>query len=122
MNMGQYTTAEKATAVFRCMVIAKIRHIRKGGNTLELTEDTLTQMAEVDIRTVDINELTDLREIEIDSSQPVEKKLAAFARQPKHVYVNRIGDYAVKVRFQESGATIDDKMAEYLRRMSEIYL
>ncbi|MCM1118337.1 MAG: hypothetical protein NC543_03160 [bacterium] len=89
---------------------------------MELTEDTLTQMAEVDIRTVDINELTDLREIEIDSSQPVEKKLAAFARQTKNVYVNRIGDYVVKVRFQESGATIDDKMAEYLRRMSEIYL
>ena len=89
---------------------------------MELTEDTLTQMAEVDIRTVDINELTDLREIEIDNSQPVEKKLAAFARQTKNVYVNRIGDYVVKVRFQESGATIDDKMAEYLRRMSEIYL
>ena len=89
---------------------------------MELTEDTLTQMAEVDIRTVDINELTDLREIEIDSSQPVEKKLAAFARQTKNVYVNRIGDYVVKVRFQEGGATIDDKMAEYLRRMSEIYL
>lgn len=89
---------------------------------MELTKDTLTQMAEVDIRTVDINELTDLREIEIDSSQPVEKKLAAFAGQTKNVYVNRIGDYVVKVRFQESGATIDDKMAEYLRRMSEIYL
>lgn len=89
---------------------------------MELTEETLTKMAEVDIRTVDISELTDLRNIEIDTSQPVKKKLAAFARQTKNVYVNRIGDYVVKVRFQDSGATIDDKMAEYLRRMSEIYL
>ena len=59
---------------------------------------------------------------QIDTSQPVEKKLAAFAEQTKNIYVNRIGDYVVKVRFQESGATIDDKMAEYLRRMSEIYI
>lgn len=89
---------------------------------MELTQETLAKMAEVDIRTVDITKLTDLRDIEIDTSQPVEKKLAAFARQTKNVYVNRIGEYVVKVRFQESGATIDDKMAEYLRRMAEIYV
>jgi hypothetical protein len=89
---------------------------------LELTKETLAKMAEVDIRTVDISELTDLQDIEIDTSQSVEKKLAAFAQQTKNVYVNRIGEYVVKVRFQESGATIDDKMTEYLRRMSEIYI
>ncbi len=89
---------------------------------MKLTEEMLTEMANVDIRTVDIEDLTDLRDIEIDTSQPVEKKLAAFAAQTKNVYVNRIGDYIVKVRFQESGATIDDKMTEYLRRLSEIYL
>ena len=87
---------------------------------MKLTKEMLAEMAQTDIRTVDISELTDLRDIKIDTSQPVEKKLAA--EQTKNVYVNRIGDYVVKVRFQESGATIDDKMAEYLRRMSEIYL
>ncbi|MCI8529516.1 MAG: hypothetical protein HFH82_10250 [Lachnospiraceae bacterium] len=89
---------------------------------MKLTKEALAEMAAVDIRTVDISELTDLREIKIDTSQPVEKKLEAFARQTKNVYVNRIGDYVVKVRFQESGATIDDKMTEYLRRLSEVYI
>ncbi len=87
-----------------------------------LTKEMLDQMAAVDVRTVDISTLTDLRDIEIDTSLPVEKKLDAFARQAANVYVNRIGDYVVKVRFQESGASIDDKMSEYLRRMSEIYI
>ena len=87
---------------------------------MNLTKEMLSEMARTDIRTVDISELTDLRDIHIDTSQPVEKKLAAFAGQTKNVYVNRIGDYVVKVTFQESGATIDDKMAEYLRRLSEI--
>ena len=89
---------------------------------MNLTKEMLSEMARTDIRTVDISELTDLRDIHIDTSQPVEKKLAALAGQTKNVYVNRIGDYVVKVTFQESGATIDDKMAEYLRRLSEIYI
>ena len=89
---------------------------------MNLTKEMLSEMARTDIRTVDISELTDLRDIHIDTSQPVEKKLVAFAGQTKNVYVNRIGDYVVKVTFQESGATIDDKMAEYLRRLSEIYI
>ena len=89
---------------------------------MSLTKDMLAEMAAVDIRTVDISELSDLRDIEIDTSLPVEKKLALFARQTKNVYINRVGDYVVKVRFQQEGATIDDKMEEYLRRLSEIYI
>ncbi len=87
-----------------------------------LTREEMEKMADVDIRTVDISELTDLREIEIDTSWPVERKLQEFARQTNNLYVNRIGDYIVKVRFQESGATIDDKMEEYLRRLSQLYI
>lgn len=79
-------------------------------------------MADVDVRTVDISTLTDLRDIEIDTSMPVPKKLEAFANQTANVYVNRIGDYVVKVKFQENGASIDDRMAEYLQRLSEIHI
>ncbi len=83
------------------------------------TPEELKQMAEVDVRTVDIDTLTDLRDIEIDTKAPVEKKLASFARQTKNPYVSRIGDYVVKVRYQKEGATIDDKMEEYIRRLAE---
>ncbi|WP_416389669.1 hypothetical protein [Roseburia intestinalis] len=33
-----------------------------------------------------------------------------------------MGDYVVKVRFQKDGASIDDKMVEYLQRLSEIHI
>ena len=89
---------------------------------LKVGRESLVQMAQVDIRTVDISELTDLRDVKLDTSLPVNKKLAAFAGQVRNVYVNRIGDYVVKVRFQEDGATIDDKMSEYLRRLSGSYI
>lgn len=87
---------------------------------MELTKERLAEMAAVDVRTVDISTLTDLRDIEIDASLPVAQKLEAFASQTNNVYVNRIGDYVVKVGFQENGASIDDRMAEYLQRLSEI--
>lgn len=87
-----------------------------------LTPEELRKMAEVDVRTVDIDTLTDLRDIEIDTKAPVEKKLASFARQTKNPYVNRIGDYVVKVCYQEEGSTIDEKMEEYIRRLAEIYV
>ena len=45
---------------------------------MELTKERLEEMAAVDIRTVDISTLTDLRDIEIDTSLPVEKKLDAL--------------------------------------------
>lgn len=87
-----------------------------------LTKEKLAEMAAVDIQAVDISMLTDLREIEIDTSLPVEKKLDAFAEQTNNIYVNRIGEYIVKVRFQENGAGIDDKMAEYLQRLSKVHV
>ncbi len=89
---------------------------------MELTKERLEEMAAVDVRTVDISTLTDLRDIEIDTSLPVEKKLAEFTRQTNNIYVNRIGDYVVKVRFEKDGASIDDKMAEYLQRLSEVHI
>ena len=88
---------------------------------MELTREKLQEMAAVDIRNVDINSLTDLRDIVVDTKKPVPQKLATFAEQTNNVYMHRIGDYIVKVRFRQEGPTIDDKMEEYLRRLAEIY-
>lgn len=89
---------------------------------LNITEEELAAMAAVDVRTVDISTLTDIRDIKIDTKLPVEEKLASFAGQSKNIYVHRIGDYVVKVRFQKEGPGIDDKMEEYLRHLAEIHI
>ena len=86
------------------------------------TPEELRELASVDVRTVDIDTLTDLRDIQIDTKAPVEKKLASFARQAGNPYVGRIGDYVVKVCYQKEGATIDEKMEEYIRRLAEVYI
>lgn len=89
---------------------------------MELTREKLQEMAAVDIRDVDISSLTDLRDIVVDTKKPVARKLAFFAAQTNNVYIHRIGDYIVKVRFQKEGPTIDDKMEEYLRRLAQIHI
>lgn len=88
----------------------------------EITDEELDEMASVDVRTVDINTLTDIRDINVDTKLPIEKKLADFARQTNNIYVHRIGDYVVKVKFQKDGPNIDDKMEEYLRYLAEIHI
>lgn len=87
-----------------------------------ITDEELDAMEATDIRTVDINTLTDIRDIRIDTRLPVEKKLLLFAEQTNNLFMHRIGDYVVKVRFQKEGATIDDKMGEYLRHLAEIHI
>ena len=66
---------------------------------LGITGEELDAMEAVDIRTVDINTLTDIREIQIDTKLPVEKKLTLFAEQTNNLFVHRIGDYVVKPPF-----------------------
>lgn len=92
------------------------------GELTGFTPEELRKMAAVDVRTVDIDTLTDLRNITIDTKAPVEKKLVSFAKQTRNPYVNRIGDYVVKVCYQKEGSTIDEKMEEYIRRLAEIYV
>ena len=89
---------------------------------LDITVEELDAMAAVDVRTVDINTLTDIRDINIDTKLPVEEKLEAFAKQTNNIYVHRMGDYVVKVKFQKEGPNIDDKMEEYLRHLAEIHI
>lgn len=88
----------------------------------ELTLEDLQRMEEVDIRTVNIEELLDLRDIQIDTKLLVEEKLRLFAEQTNNLYIHRIGDYVVKVRVQEEGPNIDDKVEKYLRHFAEIHI
>lgn len=89
---------------------------------MEISAEQLQKMQEVDIQTVDIDTLTDLQEIEIDEKAPVEEKMAALMRQTSNLYVYRVGDYAVKICYQEDGPTIDEKMEEYIKELAQLHI
>ena len=85
-----------------------------------LSKEELEKMAAVDVTTVDINTLTDIRDIKIDASKPVKEKLEDFAAQTANVYVHRYKDYVIKVSFKEDGPSIDERMQDYINKLTEI--
>ncbi|MFP3155433.1 hypothetical protein LQZ18_13595 [Lachnospiraceae bacterium ZAX-1] len=87
---------------------------------MELTEKILEQMQSVPIMEVDIGTLTDLNDIHIDTARPVHQKLVQFADQTDNLFLNRVGDYVVKVSYADTDQTINDKMKGYLKRLAEV--
>ena len=46
-----------------------------------ITDEVLDEMESVDVRTVDINTLTDIRDVKIDKSLPGDQRISDFVRQ-----------------------------------------
>lgn len=85
-----------------------------------ITSEMLKVMRETNIMDVNIGDLTDLRDITIDSTKPVKEKLQQFSEQVNNVYLNRIDDYIVKVTYADTNLNINDRMRSYMSRMAEI--
>lgn len=75
----------------------------------------LDSMRMVDIRSVDKEELVDLKDVVIDEKQPVPDRIAQFVAQIRNPYCFRIGDIAVKVVYQEKGPTFQQNFVDLLR-------
>jgi len=63
---------------------------------------------------ININDLADIRDVEIDSSLPVEEKKRSYLRQIKNPHLYRCGNIIVRVSFANTGATLEDRLKQYL--------
>lgn len=75
-------------------------------------------MKNVDIRTVDIETLQDIRDIKIDESASAEKRRQEFLSQIKNPYCFRCGDIAVKVEYKNDGPSLEECLKAHLKTMS----
>lgn len=82
-----------------------------------LSEEQMRNMRNVDIRTVERNELVDLNTVVIDESKPISERINAFIKQIKNPYCFRVGDVAVKVVYKENGPTFQQNFEEMLLSM-----
>ena len=85
-----------------------------------LTSDDLHRMKSVDVRTVKIEDLVDIRDIKVDTRKSIPEKLQQFASQTNNVFINRFDDYIVKVSYADTDVTVNDKMKKYISRLAEI--
>lgn len=82
-----------------------------------MCKSTLEQMKNVDISTVDLAELVDIREIQIDQQKTREERLRDFVLQVKNPYCFRVGKVAVKLTFSECGATLEDRLQNLMTKL-----
>ena len=80
-------------------------------------QDRLREMRKVDIRTVNIAGLKDIRDVEIDQSLPSQERMKSYMEQIGNPYCFRHGKYIVKVSHAENGATLNEQLEAFLRLM-----
>ena len=81
----------------------------------EYSAEKLSEMQNVDIRTVNKDDLVDLNSVQIDGTLPIPERVNSFIQQIKNPYCFRIGDVAVKVVYKEDGPTFQQNIEDALR-------
>ena len=79
------------------------------------TKEEIEEMKNVDVRTVDINTLRDIRDVKVNTDLPKEERVLDFIRQIGNPYCYRHGKYVVKISFADTDVTLEQRMLAYLR-------
>ena len=76
----------------------------------------ITELANVDIKTVNKNDLVDVSGFTFDNSVPQEQRAARVVNMVKNPYCFRVGDMGVKLEFSEGAPALHDMFADFLKR------
>lgn len=86
-----------------------------------MTIEELQQMREADIMKADRAQLVDIRNLEIDKSKSLESRIRSYLEQVHNPFLVKIGDYIVKYRYTDCDKDMDDRMVEYVSKMTRIH-
>lgn len=76
--------------------------------------ENLKELQSVDVRTVEIESLVDIKDIKIDTNLPKEERIEDFIKQIKNPYCFRYGDLIIKISNQEPFERFEEKLKSYL--------
>ncbi len=80
----------------------------------DLSQVDFDVLRNVDVRTVDPDTLTDIRDVKIDKSLPGDQRISDFVRQIQNPYCFKVGKVMVSVGFSRDGVTLEQRMKHYL--------
>ncbi len=78
---------------------------------------TLSDMKNIDVRTVDPSTLVDINTVKVNTDLPVEERKKDFIRQIKNPYCFRCGKVVVKMSFADTTATLEDRLENYFKSL-----
>ena len=81
------------------------------------TDMTLSDMKNIDVRTVDPSTLVDINTVKVNTDLSVEERKKDFIRQVKNPYCFRCGKVVVKMSFADTTATLEDRLENYFRSL-----
>lgn len=73
------------------------------------------ELKNIDIRTVDKSGLTDIKDVHIDKSTPVEMRIKSFLNQVANPYCLIIDGVIVKNSFSDTGESMNDVLKRYFQ-------
>ena len=80
-----------------------------------LTAADLDAMLAVDIKTIDPDELRDIRDVEINTELPSKERMIDYISQIGNPYCYQHGKYVVKISFADIDITLEERMLSYIR-------
>ena len=78
---------------------------------------TLQEMKNVDVRTVNRDELVDINDVHIDRTLPQTERIRSFVQQIKNPYCFKCGNIIIKTSFADTDRTLEDCMEHLLRNL-----
>ena len=76
----------------------------------------LSELAEIDIRNVDKEDLTDISGMDFDTEIPLSQRAGTILDKIKNPTCFRVGKIAVQVEFAENGPRLQDCLMNVLHR------
>ena len=76
----------------------------------------LEEMRNIDVTTVEEQDLVDIRDVEINGSLKQGKKVEDYVKQIKNPYCYKYGDNIVKISFEDTEVTITERLRELILR------
>ena len=71
-------------------------------------------MAKDTLEDINIDDLVDIRDVNVDKSLPREERIIEFVRQIKNPYVFRCGKFIVRTRFTENGPSLEECLKQII--------
>ena len=75
------------------------------------------EMRNVDVRTVDRNQLVDITKISVNNGNDTEKRRQEFIEKVKNPYCFLVGGVVVKVAFSEDGSSFEKQFEDMLLKL-----
>ncbi|WMC93555.1 DUF6870 family protein [Kineothrix sp. MB12-C1] len=86
------------------------------GNS-DFSQMDFSALKQVDVRTVNPDTLVDIGDIKVNTKLPKEERILDFIHQIGNPYCYRCGKVVVKISFNDTNATLEDRMENLLRMM-----